>query len=148
MPLQQPDNLGSGSFPGGGAHLGYEGGPGCGILSAEKSLSGIGLHICPQGHYPGISGRMGNVGLGCEGQGQFSCADWGCEPISTIDNYKKPNDDHSRLIRGPSPSTRSLGSCNPIVITFETGSPGGQHYWLAGRTCSIGLYRTGYDSGL
>ncbi|XP_023377945.1 endogenous retrovirus group S71 member 1 Env polyprotein-like [Pteropus vampyrus] len=141
-------HLGSRSFLGRGTYLGYKGEPGCGILSAEKSLLGIGLYICPQGRYPGISGCMGNMGLGCEGQGQFTCANWGCETISTIDNYKKQNDDHIRLIRGPSPATCSLGSCNPIIITIKTGSPGRQHYWLTGQTWGIGLYKTRYDSGL
>ncbi|XP_039708966.1 uncharacterized protein LOC120594858 [Pteropus medius] len=125
--------LGSGSFigrafVGGGAYLGYKGGPGCGILLAEKSLLGIGLYICPQG----ISGSMRNRGLNCEGKGQFSCANWGCETISTIDNYKKQNDNHIELIRGPTPSTCSLGSYNPLIITIKTGSLGGQHYWLTG----------------
>ncbi|XP_023381814.1 uncharacterized protein LOC111733910 [Pteropus vampyrus] len=122
--------LGSGSFVGrafvgGGAYLGYKGGPGCGILLAEKSLLGIGLYICPQG----ISGSMRNRGLNCEGKGQFSCANWGCETISTIDNYKKQNDNHIELIRGPTPSTCSLESYNPLIITIKTGSLGGQHYW-------------------
>ncbi|XP_039699036.1 endogenous retrovirus group S71 member 1 Env polyprotein-like [Pteropus medius] len=91
---------------------------------------------------------MGNMGLGCEGQGQFSCAKWGCETVFTIDNYKKQDDNHIRLIRRPSPSTYSLGSCNPIIITIKTGSPRGQHYWLTGQTQGIRLYKTRHDSGL
>ncbi|XP_036091917.1 endogenous retrovirus group S71 member 1 Env polyprotein-like [Rousettus aegyptiacus] len=130
-----------GVFTGGGAYFGYMGGPGCGILSAEKSLLGIGLYICPRGH-------MRNTRRECEGQGQFSCANWGCETISTIDNYRKQNDNHIRLMRGPSPSTCSLGSCNPLVITIKTGSPGEQRYWRTRPTWGIRLYKIGYDSGL
>lgn len=115
----------------------YKGGPGCGTLSAEKNLLRLGLYVCPNG-----KSRK------CKGNRQFSCANWGCETISTIDNYKKQNDNHIKLIRGPKPSTCSPGSCNPLIITIKTGNPAGQHYWLTGQTWGIRLYQTRYDLGL
>ncbi|XP_049500620.1 endogenous retrovirus group S71 member 1 Env polyprotein-like [Panthera uncia] len=112
---------------------------GCGHRDQEQKLANIrGLYSCPA-----------NGKVGCEGEGQYHCAKWGCETLAPW-LAGQGHDPLITLLRTPDPKCKTQGKCNVTKICLKKVSSSSifSSSWDTGHTLGLRMYAPGVDKGI